>query len=300
MVRLTASLAMTASLAVALLPWSGTVAAQGVIWGDPDVVERLMQKRQEAARQRALRNDQLAPAPDAIDAGTPVGDALGLSVPPAGGGDYVLMQGGCVEIEGRSACVGQYRIGVNEVSNAEYRRFVAGHDSGAYRQHGLNADRQPVARVSTQDALRYADWLSRQTGQRYRLPTRAEWRHAAEQGGYSSVNLCAQGNVADRTAMGQVNDAWRGVDCDDNYGVSAPVGSFRPDASGLRDMLGNVWEWVCTDERGRCADGAGPQALAKGGAWSNGVDSVGPNAVYARGAGSVSPIIGFRLVQEVR
>ena len=282
---------------VALLPWSGPVVAQGVIWGDPEVVERLMQKRQEAARQRVLRNDQLSPVQTDVVA---PGDALDLGLSPAPKADsgYALMTGGCVGIDGRSTCVDQFRIGLNEVTNEEYRRFAASHDSGAYRQNGLNADRQPAVRVSVEDALRYANWLSRQTGRVHRLPTRAEWRHVADQGRYSSGNLCAQGNVADRTAIAQVNDSWKAVDCDDNYGVAAPVGSFRPDANGLRDMLGNAWEWVCTDEKNHCASGDSPQALALGGAWSNGADNVGPNAVYARPAGSRSPIIGFRLVQE--
>ncbi len=307
MLRIYVSLAVAASLSAALL-WSGGALSQGgVIWGDPEVVERLLQKRQEAVRQRALRNDQIAPAQGAAPASAPTDGGLGFGGATGGGnpgsGQYALIRGGCVDIDNRSVCVNNFRIAVNEISNADYRRFLASHNSGAYRNHNLNADRQPVARVSYEDALRYARWLSQQTGQLHRLPTRAEWRYAASRGNYSSRDLCAQGNVADQTAIAQVNNAWQGVNCNDNYGVSSPVGSFAPDTNGLRDMLGNVWEWVCTDEQGRCANGTSPVAMAMGGGWSNGSNNVGPNAVYSpnrQGDAARLPIVGFRLVQEVR
>ena len=90
--------------------------------------------------------------------------------------------------------------------------------------------------VSWYDAAAYAAWLSSQTGDRYRLPSEAEWEYAARAG---TETVYSWGNdIGDNRA-----------NCDgcpsqwDEF-KTAPVGSFAANAWGVHDMHGNVWEWV--------------------------------------------------------
>ena len=113
-------------------------------------------------------------------------------------------------------------------------------------------DNHPVVCVSWNDANRYAEWLSQQTGQTYQLPIEAEWEYAARVGtttarywGESPNQACRYANVADRTVKQMVSD-WTIHDCQDGYAYTAPVSSFEANAWGLKDMLGNVWEWTCS------------------------------------------------------
>ena len=108
---------------------------------------------------------------------------------------------------------------------------------------------RPVINVSWDDAQRYVDWLSGTTGQTYRLLTEAEWEYAARAGTrgprywIKQENACA---YAAFTIQGKPSTTtpWDSFDCDDGYSATAPVGEFQPNAFGLYDMLGNVWEWV--------------------------------------------------------
>lgn len=114
---------------------------------------------------------------------------------------------------------------------------------------------EPVACASWDDADAYVQWLSRRTGRRYRLPSEAEWEYAARAGStadYYWVDMgedadagaCHHANVYDRSGARANGFPWAPFDCDDGFGRVAPVGSFRPNAFGLHDMIGNVWEWV--------------------------------------------------------
>lgn len=107
----------------------------------------------------------------------------------------------------------------------------------------------PVSCVSWSDASAYAQWLSHKTGQRYRLPSASEWEYAARGGSTArqpwsvEAGVCSVANVADQRAA-QRYPGWEVQACNDNYAGSAPVGRFHPNAFGLQDMIGNVFEWV--------------------------------------------------------
>lgn len=146
-------------------------------------------------------------------------------------------------------CVKAFQMGKYEVTNAQFRNFRSNHNSGEYKGHSLNDDKQPVVNVTWNDAVAYAEWLSQQTGKNYRLPSEAEWEYAARAGtttvrywGDSPDQACAYANVTDKTAKSKFGWDWN-FNCDDNYVVSAPVGQYQPNDFGLYDMLGNVWEW---------------------------------------------------------
>jgi formylglycine-generating enzyme required for sulfatase activity len=122
---------------------------------------------------------------------------------------------------------------------------------------GWGRGNRPVINVSWKDAQDYASWLSRMTGQRYRLLSEAEWEYVARAGtatAYFWGNAIGAGN-ANCTGCGT---RWDGKQ-------TAPVGSFKPNAFGLYDMVGNVWQWVAD-----CANADYRGAPADGSAWTTG------------------------------
>jgi formylglycine-generating enzyme required for sulfatase activity len=115
----------------------------------------------------------------------------------------------------------------------------------------------PVVCVNRQDAQAYAKWLSGKTGKAYRLLSEAEWEYAArgrtQPGEYpryffgdSEFDFCKYGNGLDQTAQQQILGAGDklALPCSDGYAYTSPVGSFRPNAFGLFDMLGNAFQSV--------------------------------------------------------
>jgi len=137
--------------------------------------------------------------------------------------------------------VGDFWLGKYEVTVGEYKACMrAGAckapDEG-YEEYSPS-DRHPIQRVSWHDAVAYADWLSAETGKRYRLPTEAEWEYAARAGTSTAYSW---GDQIGSNRANCDNDY-----CGDSYQYTAPVGSFPANAWGLHDMHGNVYEWTCS------------------------------------------------------
>ena len=164
-----------------------------------------------------------------------------------------------------------FYLAVTEVTNAEFRAFRPGHDSGEASGESLDGPEQPVVNVSWQDAALFANWLSGEAGldpvyqfedgrvvvfdpapRGYRLPTEAEWAFAARVEADRSLKkfpwgekmppTLNAGNYADSAARDLVARVIRGFA--DNYAVTAPVGGFQANRFGIRDLGGNVAEWV--------------------------------------------------------
>jgi formylglycine-generating enzyme required for sulfatase activity len=129
-----------------------------------------------------------------------------------------------------------FAVGKTEVTFAEWDACVAAGACAKVSDNTWGRGERPVINVSWEDAKEYTAWLSRITGKEYRLLSEAEWEYAARGGArteYSWGEQIGKGNANCNGCGGQ----W------DNT-QPAPVGSFKPNAFGLYDMHGNVWEWV--------------------------------------------------------
>jgi formylglycine-generating enzyme required for sulfatase activity len=165
------------------------------------------------------------------------------------------------------------------VAMPEYRAGTSWRDPGFPQD-----ERHPVVCLSFADVQAFIVWLSGETGRVFRLPTEAEWEYAARAGsetafpwGADADEACAYANGADETPgpAGQLFPQRLG--CRDGYVHTAPAGSFRPNAFGLQDMIGNAWEWTADcyhrDYAGAPADGrawveAGcGKRVIRGGGW---------------------------------
>jgi formylglycine-generating enzyme required for sulfatase activity len=176
-------------------------------------------------------------------------------------------------------------------------------------------DDHPVVCVSYDDVQAYVRWVNQKTGQRYRLPSEAEWEYAARAGtttrrywGDDSEAACENANVADQTAKG-AHPNWDTHQCTDGYAETAPVGHYASNAYRLNDMLGNVLEWVgdCwhenyggspTDSKPWTTSGDCARRVVRGGSWflkPRDVRSAGRDWYTADGRLSGA---GFRLAQD--
>jgi formylglycine-generating enzyme required for sulfatase activity len=143
----------------------------------------------------------------------------------------------------------------------------------------------PAVCVSWKDAKAYVEWLSMRLARDYRLLSEAEWEYAARAGsqtryhfGEDEKRLCEFGNVADIAEPSKLG-ARPLVDCRDGYLRTAPVGKYAPNAFGLHDTIGNVWEWVedCGggDYAGAPSNGSASKVgacatrVSRGGGWGS-------------------------------
>ncbi|MDO9633977.1 MAG: SUMF1/EgtB/PvdO family nonheme iron enzyme [Paludibacter sp.] len=193
--------------------------------------------------------------------------------------------------------VSDFMMGKTEVTQALWQA-VMGTSASLSNPSNFKGNNLPVEQVSWNDCQEFIKKLNQLTGKQYRLPTEAEWEYAAG------------GGATNRTK-------WAGTNSESNLGEYAwyssnsgsktqPVGTKKPNALGLYDMSGNVWEW-CSDWYGsdyyRSSPQTNPQGPSSGsyrvgrsGSWFN-------DANYCRSAfrGSYGPggrkdDLGFRLV----
>ena len=162
-------------------------------------------------------------------------------------------------------------VGRFEVTFAEWEGCI--HQGGCRHRpsnEGWGSGTRPVIHVSWDDITReYLPWLSRKTGKTYRLLTEAEWEYAARSGATTTYSWGNEIGANNANCSG-CGSQWDGRQ-------TAPVGSFRPNAFGLHDMHGNVWEWVQDCYRDTYANAAPDGAAAldldgcsrvlRGGSW---------------------------------
>ena len=225
-----------------------------------------------------------------------------------------------------------FAISRTEVRRDEYEAFVraTGHPVGigcltdrvthgtwtmdsvsTLRDPGFEqGDDHPVVCVSWEDAQAYVAWLNRQApGAGYRLPSEAEWEYAARAGSTTAFPWgddanagCVHMNGVDRTVLQSYPD-WNAIACSDGALHSAAVGSYRPNAFGLHDMIGNVSEWVedCTTASYDAAP-ATPcdRRIVRGGAWGSTAANLRTADRFRQPPGHRDDSIGIRIVRAAR
>jgi formylglycine-generating enzyme required for sulfatase activity len=122
-----------------------------------------------------------------------------------------------------------------EVTFADWDACVSVGGCPQVSDSGFGRGSRPVINVTWDDAQHYAAWLSKMTGQRYRLLSEAEWEYAARAGSTTAYWW------GDEIGIGNANCIGCGSKWDKQQ--TSPVGSFKPNAFGLYDMVGNVWQW---------------------------------------------------------
>lgn len=188
-------------------------------------------------------------------------------------------------------------IGKYEVTIKDYNRFATATGRGKLRG---DSD-VPAVKVSWRDAVAYTRWLSKQTGQQYRLPSEAEWEYAAT-GGASSAYWWGPVLKQNRANCFGCGSQW------DRQGP-APVGSFGANGFGLHDTAGNVLEWVqdCYHKNYQGAPGDGgvwPEGdcsvrVARGGAFDTVADNIRRAKRSKFGPDVHLNNIGFRVVRDL-
>jgi formylglycine-generating enzyme required for sulfatase activity len=227
-----------------------------------------------------------------------------------------------------------FYFGTQEVTNQQFRQFRGAHASGIFKEETLDLDRQPVVRVSWQDAAAFCNWLSAKDGlppayvakggslalsdpvtTGYRLPTEAEWEFVARQvasgaprkypWGDSLPVGARSGNYADQSAIYLTPVVISGYN--DGFRVAAAVGSFAPDARGIFDLGGNVSEWTTdyysiyvTDPDQVVIDPVGPGEgqtwVIRGASWLTG-RTPDLRLAWRDGAAAGQADLGFRLAR---
>jgi formylglycine-generating enzyme required for sulfatase activity len=137
-----------------------------------------------------------------------------------------------------SVKVSDFYMSKTEVTVASYRAFCQANNRKMPDAPGWGwQDNHPVVNVSWNDAVAFCNWIG------CRLPTEAEWEYACRAGRTTPFNTGENLTTAQANYDGNyLNKYFR----KGKYiGQTAPVGSYSPNACGLYDMHGNVWEWCC-------------------------------------------------------
>jgi len=207
-----------------------------------------------------------------------------------------------------------FALGRHPVTVGEWRVFVA---ASGWQQQGEvdwqapgfpQTDDHPVVGVTWFDAQKYVAWLSEATGQRYRLPSEAEWEYACRAGTRTAFNT--GDTIATTHANFDGTFTYNGGPRGEFRHGTTPAGMFPPNAWGLHDMHGNVWEWVQDvvhdNYEGAPVDGSawevggdGARRILRGGSWLYNPRYLRSALRNGYSAVLSNDIVGFRVVREL-
>ena len=179
------------------------------------------------------------------------------------------------ERQHRVAIEQPFAMGKYEVTFAEYDRFAEATGRDKPDDTGWGRGSRPVIYVSWNDAVAYAEWLSAQTGQKYRLPTEAEWEYATRVGTTTPFYFGA--TISTDQANYDGGYTYAGGSKGEYRAKTVEVGQFPANAWGLYDVHGNVWEWTCSGydkdyggaEQGCASKDRAGLRVFRGGAWDD-------------------------------
>ncbi len=232
----------------------------------------------------------------------------------------------------------RFAVGETAVTQAQFARFIAATQyqttkgcgiigAGGYHVDGdadwrspgygrPPRDDEPVVCVSWLDAKAYVGWLSRQTRHRYRLLSESEWEYVARAGttsryvwGEDPDGACKSANLYDQSAV-KLAMPYAPANCSDGFEGVAPVASFPPNAFGVYDMIGNVWQWVedcyLYEYPAWPVDGAPVEVLSacplrsiRGGSWGTRVDRLRPTWRGRDPENRMNILFGFRIARDL-
>jgi formylglycine-generating enzyme required for sulfatase activity len=234
-----------------------------------------------------------------------LGNGLKLELVRIPGGTYAMGDPAGYPDERPQAAVTidrAYWMGKFEITNEQYALFDPTHDSRFehrsswifsedYLGWPMNHPKQPVVRISWQQAMAYCRWLTEKTGLKFTLPTEAQWEWACRAGAASALSygdmdtdFTPFANLGDASIRDWAYEGWRPKSPDifprdarfnDHYFVNADVGVFKPNAFGLHDMHGNAAEWTRSiykpypyrDDDGRNDPATEAKRVVRGGSW---------------------------------
>ncbi len=221
---------------------------------------------------------------------------------PAGNFSMGSNNGERVEKPVHTVSVSSFHLLAHEVTWSQFQPCIDAGVCSSGGDRGWGKGNRPVINVSWNDIQTYIGWLNTNTGQKYRLPTEAEWEYAARDG--SSSNYSWGNNIG----SGRANCDGCGSQWDKSQ--TAPVKSFSANGFGLYDMHGNVWEWVqdCWHDsyRGTPANGQAWESggdcgkrVLRGGSWSLEPEYLRAAYRFSYSTWGRGIAIGFRLVQDI-
>lgn len=164
--------------------------------------------------------------------------------------------------------VGRFALARTEVTFGQWDACVADGGCGGYMPADMNQGRgdMPAFNLAWVDAQAYIAWLNDKVpGEPYRLPTEAEWEYAARAGAKTAYHWGPDPDRA-HANTGREICCIGAAEGADRWVGPAPVAQFPPNAFGLHDMAGNLWEWVADEYRGSYAG-----APADGSEWTGSI-----------------------------
>ncbi len=201
----------------------------------------------------------------------------------------------------RTVTMVSFAAGKYEVTFAEYERFVKATGGQLPKDYGLDRKTHPVIYVNWDDAYNYTQWLSRQTGKKYRLLSESEWEYVASTGVKTPFwwGFSAEPGKA------------HCFDCDTGFDPNKPtkIGRFEANKFGLHDTAGNVAEWVqdCWHKNYKAAPPTGEvwqggdctNRVIRGGAYLSPSQSIRHTKRDYRKSNNVYDHVGFRLARDL-
>jgi len=223
--------------------------------------------------------------------------------------DLVLIEGGSFtmgntngeedEKPAHEVQLSNFYISKYEITVKQYKEYCEKSGKNMPESNIQWLDEHPVTYVSWEDAKEYCNWLCEMTGEKYRLPTEAEWEYVAKDGMDGFPNREPTKNEIDKYAWHRGNTG--------GY-AHYEVGKLKPSELGIYDIIGNVWEW-CEDWYGKTyyaySPGFNPPGppsgkikVARGGSWREPADKFSETYRFFQSLTARTDYVGFRVVKE--
>ena len=220
----------------------------------------------------------------------------GINFVPIPGGMFEIgdqfEEGDQDEKETRNVMIKPFFLGQTEITQSQWKRVMGSNPSR------FKGDNNPVEKISIYEVMQFIDRLNKRYQGKtvFRLPTEAEWEYACKEGG-KKRRFCHGKNTAGQAEI--------------HYGKhkTAPVASYPPNALGLYDMSGNVWEWTCSEyakffngKEEKCSKNLIKNNTVRGGSWGSqqrGVRASNRNVIFGGyGPADADSHRGFRLARD--